>query len=72
MENWGGFVRLISRKVWWSAGAVMLNTLACRPVITIGWAEIVIIGGLILLLLAPFIIKVLRLFARIEKDEDQA
>lgn len=63
---------MISRKVWLSAGAVLLSTLACRPVITIGWAEIAIIGGLILLLLAPFIVKVLRLFARIEKDEDQA
>jgi len=50
----------------WAPGAVGLAALACRPVITIGWAEIAIIAGVFVLLLAPFLVRVVRFLTRLE------
>jgi hypothetical protein len=36
---------------------LLIISLACRPVLTIGWTEILIIAGLILLLLGPALFK---------------
>jgi hypothetical protein len=44
--------------------ASLIGSLACRPVLTIGWTEILIIAGLILLLLGPALFK---LFQRINQ-----
>lgn len=57
-----------SQKLHWPALAVILSTLACRPVITVGWWEMALIGGLILLLAAPLLIRILRFFSRMDSQ----
>jgi len=48
--------------------ATLLTTsLACRPVLTIGWTEILIIAGLFVLLLGPALFK---LFQRINQFQN--
>lgn len=37
---------------------LLISTLACRPVLTIGWTEILIILGLLALLLGPALYKI--------------
>ncbi len=55
---------------------LLLTTLACRPVITVGWQEIAIVGAVILLLIGP---PLFRLYRRViefqswwqrKKDDD--
>ncbi len=46
---------------------LLIVSLACRPVLTIGWTEILIIAGLILLLLGPALFK---LFQRINQFQN--
>lgn len=46
--------------------ALVLSTLACRPVITVGWLELALIGGLILLLAAPLLIRAARFLVRMD------
>jgi hypothetical protein len=55
----------------WPVLVLLLSTLACRPVITIGWWEIALIGGLIVLLAAPLLIRMLRLLAGLERESDR-
>jgi hypothetical protein len=38
-------------------GTLLLASLACRPVLTIGWTEIVIILALMVILLGPALFK---------------
>jgi len=38
--------------------ALLISSLACRPVLTIGWTEILIIIGLLVLLLGPALFKI--------------
>jgi 1,4-dihydroxy-2-naphthoate octaprenyltransferase len=47
-----------------SVGALMLSSMACRPVIAIGWTELAIIIGIIFLLFAPFLLRLFRFFTR--------
>jgi len=39
---------------------ILLTTLACRPVITVGWQEIAIVGAVILLLIGPPLFRLYR------------
>jgi hypothetical protein len=39
---------------------LLLTTLACRPVITVGWQEIAIVGAVILLLIGPPLFRLYR------------
>jgi hypothetical protein len=55
----------------WPVLILLLSITACRPVITIGWWEIALIGGLIVLLAAPLLIRILRLFARLEGESER-
>ena len=50
--------------------ALTLSVLACRPVLTIGWAEVAIVGGLFLLLAAPFLIRVMRFIIRLQDERE--
>lgn len=43
-------------------------TLACRPVITIGWGEFLLFGVLIVLLIGPPVYRFLR---RLEKSREK-
>lgn len=39
---------------------LLLTTLACRPTLTIGWGEVLMLGIIIAVLLGPFILRVIR------------
>ena len=43
----------MNKKIWAGVSALLLSTLACEPVIAIGWREIFIVLGLIMFLLGP-------------------
>ncbi len=51
-----------------AAGLIVLANLACRPVITIGWGEVLLVGLLAALLLGPLL---LRFFRRRGEMQDQ-
>ena len=52
-----------------SAGALVISLLACRPVVTVGWGEILILTGVLLFVLAPLILRVVRLLNKDQGDE---
>lgn len=43
------------------AAALLLGTMACRPVLTIGWGEMLILLVVLFLVLAPLILRVVRM-----------
>lgn len=44
----------------------------CRPVIAVGWSEILILGLIIAFVLSPWLVKVLRFYLRNqEQDKDR-
>ncbi len=47
--------------------ALLLNLLACRPMIAIGWPELIILVILIAILLGPLMFKIYRLLDKIQK-----
>ncbi len=47
--------------------ALLLNLLACRPMIAIGWPELIILVILIAILLGPLMFKMYRLLDKIQK-----
>lgn len=51
-------------KLWTGASALLLGTLACQPVLAIGWREAALILLLIAWLIGP---PVYRFFRRLEK-----
>ncbi|MEJ2412400.1 MAG: hypothetical protein P8Y34_05305 [Anaerolineales bacterium] len=51
-----------------AAGLLVLANLACRPVITIGWGELLLLGLLAALLLGPLLF---RFFRRRGERQDQ-
>jgi hypothetical protein len=48
--------------------ALLLVTLACRPVITVGWGEFLIFAVLVVLLIGPPVYRFLR---KLEKSREQ-
>ena len=42
---------------------------ACRPVLTGGWGEILIVAAVLLLVLTPLSIRILRFMADYQKDK---
>ena len=52
-----------------SAGALVISLLACRPVVTVGWGEILILTGVLLFVLAPLILRGVRLLNKDQGDE---
>jgi hypothetical protein len=60
---------------WKTAAAILLlATLACRPVLTVGWGEILLIGGVLLFVLAPLLLRVGRFLIRLQdqkKSQDE-
>jgi len=57
-----------------AALVVLLSALACRPVLTIGWSEIFILGIILLVLAGPSVwrfYKGYRKFKKYEKRKDK-
>ncbi|MGB2962714.1 MAG: hypothetical protein WBB69_01875 [Anaerolineales bacterium] len=52
-----------------SAGVLVISLLACRPVVTVGWGEILVLAGVLLFILAPLVLRVVRLFKKDQGDE---
>jgi len=53
---------------------LLLSTLACRPVIAIGWPEFLILVGLIAFLFWPLFVRVYRILdklSRTSQDDDK-
>jgi len=59
-----------NRKLLWAAALLWMVSFACRPIITVGWAEILILAGVILFALAPFLLRVYRAYLGIEDDSE--
>ncbi len=60
-----------SKKGWITAAAfLLLATLACRPVLTVGWGEILLIGGVLLFVLAPLLLRVGRFLIRLQDQKN--
>jgi hypothetical protein len=49
---------------------LLLGTLACRPVIAIGWPELLILVGIILFLFWPLLARIYRILDKM-KDASQ-
>lgn len=50
--------------------ALVAGALACRPLITVGWTELLILAGVIVFAISPFLFKVYRFFLRMEKEKE--
>jgi len=49
-----------------------LSVFGCRPVIAVGWSEILILGLIIAFVLSPWLVKALRFYLRNqEQDKDR-
>ena len=51
------------------AVVLTISLLACRPVITVGWGEILIVTAVLLFVLAPLLIRIMRLRTDNQKDK---
>jgi Flp pilus assembly protein TadB len=51
-----------------SAILLVVTSLACRPVFAIGWTELAIILVILVVLFAPLLIRLFRLFIRSERS----
>jgi len=49
--------------------ALAVSMSACRPVLTVGWGEILIVAAVLLLVLTPLSIRILRFMADYQKDK---
>jgi len=58
----------MKKKLWVGLSALLLSTLACEPVIAIGWRELFIVFILIAFLFGP---PVYRFIRRIEIHQEQ-
>ncbi len=58
-----------------AAGALLLGTLACRPVFAVGWEELLAIGLIAAFLLGPLIFRLARAWVKFQeamkKDKDR-
>ena len=50
-------------------GVLILAALSCRPVITIGWGELLLLGLIAALILGPVLLRLLNRFRGNEKGE---
>jgi fatty acid desaturase len=51
--------------------ALLLVSLSCRPVIAIGWGELLIVAAVLLLVLFPLIFRVIRFLRKTREYEDR-
>lgn len=55
-----------------AAAVCGVSVFGCRPVIVVGWSEILILGLIIAFVLSPWLVKVLRFYLRNqEQDKDR-
>lgn len=50
---------------------IITNLLACRPAITVGWGEILIVTAVLLFVLAPLLLRIMRLRTDNQKDKKE-
>jgi len=50
---------------------ILLGLLGCRPVWTVGWTEIIILGAILLLLLGPSLWRFSRRYKNFKKYEKE-
>lgn len=53
-----------------ASGILAISILACRPVITVGWGEILIVVGVALLVIGPLAIRFIRRVKSAAEDEN--
>lgn len=59
-------------KVLTAGAALVISTWACRPVLTVGWTEVLILGAVILFAISPLLVRLFRFYVRLkEGQEDQ-
>lgn len=51
-------------------GALAGSMLACRPVVTVGWSEILILALIILIAIFPLLVKIFRFYLRLEERKE--
>jgi len=49
---------------------LLLSLLACRPIIAIGWTEIIIIVVLVIVLMGPLLFRIYRFIDRINRARE--
>lgn len=52
----------------WILASLWAASFACRPIITVGWAEILILAGIIVFAISPFLLKVYRAYLGVEDE----
>lgn len=57
-----------NRHLFWAVAVLWVAGYACRPIITVGWAEILILAGVISFAIAPFLLRAYRAYLGIEDD----
>ena len=61
----------MKRNVWAGLSALFVSTLACEPVIAIGWRELLIIFGLLVFMFGPPVYRFLRRLEKYRERKDQ-
>lgn len=62
------------RRILLSSTTLLLSLLACRPIIAIGWTELIIIIVLVTVLLGPLMYRIYRFIDKVQKasrDEEK-
>lgn len=63
-------MKLINRdRIRLLTAIITISLLACRPVITVGWGEILIVTVVLLFVMAPLLIRILRIKTDNQKDK---
>ncbi|GAB4416893.1 MAG: hypothetical protein Kow002_03050 [Anaerolineales bacterium] len=57
-------------KTWVPRFALPLSLLACRPVIAIGWGELVMLAVIMLFLAWPLLVRVYRVINRMQQEKE--
>ena len=55
------------RRILLSSTTLLVSLLACRPIIAIGWTELIIIIVLVAVLLGPLMYRIYRFIDKVQK-----
>lgn len=59
------------RSIIGATAGLLVSSLACRPVIAVGWSEMVILAIIVAIVISPLVFRILRLLAKIEKAKER-
>ena len=57
-------------KVLTAGAALVISTWACRPVLTVGWTEVLILGAVILFAISPLLVRLFRFYIRLKEGQE--